>query len=186
MAYVSCIFQWLLSAMAYGPLIVESDLFKTYVGTGRPLNPVAVSVPAPGTAIPEPIAWLLVGALVIFALIGFVLTVLALYRMPRTVGQGGAKLTRAAAEYVVPVITGRATLKPARRRKLAVRVRWCVKFGLVILPLLLALFSPASELFANRDVYVLVAAAFALWSAFLVALQALAARVLRVASNRVW
>lgn len=184
LAYLSVVLQWLLAVLPFVPRLAKSDLFKTYVSN---LDGQAQQAPSMQIAHTEGYSWVFVVIAAVIGVIVLVTTIIAMKRAPATIGKTGAKLTRSAAEKVLPVFTHHQKITPQKRRLLTARIVFDIKLVLVVLPLLIAFVSPVDTFSAMpRDMFLFISAVIAGWSLLMVCLQLGFARWLRVDLSRTW
>lgn len=133
LGYISLLFQWAWSVLllCYPLLVNRPDfLIPTSPTTSQPesieLSPAL-----------SPIATVIAVAVTIFILVA---TVIVLARLPRTIGQRAATLTKATANSVVPAITHHKKITKKQRMKLSHRVILGLKLVSIIVPLILLFF----------------------------------------------
>lgn len=181
LAYLSCLFQWAFVIIPFLPGVIDSDVFQTFVPSGTP--GASVEIQPIQSPLPNWLAPVIVGGI---TLIVMVVTVITLARLPRAVGKTGQKLTRTAAEHVVPVVTHHAKLPEKKRRALTARIVFDIKLAVVALPVIILLIVPIPETAIPSQAITFVVALAAGWSLLLFCLQVVFARALKVPLDRLW
>ena len=133
-AYLLGVFEWLWVLVIALPPIIGSEAFQTLI------VPPAVSEPvrsAPSE--PSVFTWIFVG---IVTTIVFVMTIIILIRLPKTVLKAGEKTVHTTSKSVLPLITHHHPVSAKRRRTLTLRINLLVQLLLVTIPVLISPFLP--------------------------------------------
>lgn len=180
MAYGACALQWLLALLPYGPLLVRSDFYKTYV---EPQESHSIVVPAHSNTGGG--SWIFIAIAVLLVVGIFIFVAWILFQAPKAIGETGHKITTHTAEAIMPVMTHHVQLTEKKQRSLTAWAIVCIKLLLVIAPFMLTLFSPSSQ-FVRHELLNLSALILALWTLLLFGLEYILARLLRVTVSRLW
>ena len=180
LAYLSCLFQWTLAILPFLPGVLDSDLFVAL--TPSPTVPGRMDS-APEQTLPD---WLTFFIIAGITLIVLVVTVVAITRLPRTVGQGSQKIIRSAAEHVLPVVTHHTKLSKKKRQLLTARIVFNIKLAVLTLPIIILLVVPVPETAVSRQALLLIVGLAAGWSLMLFSVQALLARRSHVSLDKLW
>ena len=180
LAYLSCLFQWVFVLLPFLPGVLDSDVFHAFIPLGTSDTSVNVQ---PAQQLPN---WLIFIIVAVITLAVVLVTIIALARLPRSVGKTGQKLTRTAAERVIPVVTHHAKLPEKKRRALTARIVFDIKLAMIALPIVLLLIIPLPETTIPSQAITLVVALAAGWSLLLFCLQVVFARAFKVPLDRLW
>lgn len=177
LGYLSLIFQWAWSLLLLFYPQLESGHGFLYSG------PTSTASAAPSFSLaPTP---LVVGISLLITLFVIIVTVIAIIKLPKTVGRQGGKIAQDAATAIVPVITHHAKLPEKKKRELSYRIVAGFKCILLIVPLALVLF--VSETVPLDSSLIIVIAGFtAACSALWFALQYGLALLLRIPTRFLW
>ena len=183
-AYISCVLLWLVALLPYGPGIIESDSFETFVPS-ETSQPVVVPAEPTQAFLPQWLLFVIVAALVAGMLVA---VVISLKSAPKAIGQTGQKFTHHAAEAIIPVITHHRPLPAKKRKLLTARIIFYLKMAIIIIPLIVAVLAPTPDISEHftRELLLVVVGVLAGWSLFLFCLQLIGARLFRVSYDTLW
>lgn len=175
LGYISIIFQWLWALLILCYPLIMSD-HSILMPNGH------VQAPQSSAATVSPIA-------LIFAvgttLIVMVVTVIMLIRLPKKIGQQGARITHHTANVLIPVITKKKSLPKKKRAKLSYRIILASKATLITLPLLALFYAPIGVPLESAVIWAL-GIFCASWSIAYVGLQQLIALAAKSPCDKLW
>jgi hypothetical protein len=183
LGYISLVLQWLWMCVAVVIPYIASDtsLRTLFIPSKNESTPSAVQSTTP--LIPE---WLgvIIGAVVV--VLGVIMTIYALYTLPRAIGRGGKTVTTKSATYVSHHIPHQKPLPPRKQKQFEWHMTWLIKAVLCIVPagIVMIPFDLPQSLPHHIVTLtgIIAAACTMLW--FL--LQYCFARVWHIATSRVW
>jgi hypothetical protein len=127
LAYISCLFEWLWAFVIGLPLLLKSGVLDML---SSPTPPEPVPMPTPE---PSPLVW----AFIVVVIVGlFVMTIMALLRLPKTISQAGQKIVTHTAEAIIPIVTHHQTVPAKKRFVLTRRITLLIQLSISFLPLL--------------------------------------------------
>ena len=178
-------------ALGYMSLIVQS-LWACLV-VGYPLfsqQNMAMFLPQPSEHTMRPLAIdsqfspIVTVFVALFTVAVLVATIIALIRLPASIGNKGKKVTHRTAELLVPTIAHGKTTKKQKKR-LIERLTWWVKASLIMLPLF-ALIWASTDTGLEYRVILAVGTLCAAWSGLCFGSQYIAGRIFRLPSDVIW
>lgn len=175
--YMSLIIQWLWACLTVAYPLFSKENMSLFLPqpSDHALPPLTVDSQF------SPVVTVFV---VLFTVLVLVATVVALIRLPASIGGKGKKVTHRTAELLVPVLAHRKISKK-KKHLLIGRLTWWVKYGLLLIPLIaLAWASTATGL--EHRVIVAVGVLCALWSGFCFGSQYVLVRIFKLPSEVVW
>ncbi len=184
LAYLACAVLWVLMLLPYGPSLLESDAYKTFV-THSDSQPI----PAPQPVALPPAGQGIVFVAAILLVIGVIaVTVMSFRRAPRMIGHVGQQLTRRTAEMIVPMITHHHKIPAKKRRLLTARIIIYIKLLIVIVPVLVVLFAPMPPLppQLTRELLQFIAGLIAGWAILLFGSQLMLSKAFHIPPEQLW
>lgn len=179
LAYLALLFEWTMLALPYIAGAIKSDTYKSILAD----HPRPTVEPA-AQALPEWAVLVIVGVLLIGALAA---VAMSLSRAPKAIVETGEKITRQAAEAIIPVVTRRHHVPEKKRAVLTARLVFYIKLALLIIPILVALFVPLPDQSKlTREMLLIVVGLSAVWALLLFGLQHLARRMFRISPSKRW
>ena len=177
LGYFSVLLQWAWTflILCY-PLLVDDN---SILLPPKPIHPMHTHADSLSTS---PI--MIIVALVVTAFI-LALTVIVLVKLPKKVGQQGARVTHQAADAVIPLIVGHKALPKKKQLKLSYRITLIVKTSLIIIPVIGLFFIPSS---VPLDITIIwyVGIFRACWSVFYFGLQQLIGIITKLPLSKLW
>lgn len=165
LAYISCLFEWLWAFVIGLPLLLKSGMLDVL---SSPSQPEPVPMPTPE---PSPLVW----AFIVVVIVGlFVITLIALLRLPKAISQAGQKIVTHTAEVVIPIVTHHQAAPAKKRFVLTRRITLVIQLSISFLPLLPCWLLPAPD-GLTKDVMLITAIALSgfsglsFWLAWLIA-----------------
>lgn len=176
LGYISLIVQWFWIVLLLGYPLLEDRPELLFP------DPSITPSPAPEFGALSPFVTIVVG---IFTIVILIVAAILIARMPKSIGEQGARVTHGAAHKLTPVVTRHAPLSPKRRRIISHRIVLAIKAGLLLLPLGLTLFArPVQDVTMPMIWGIAIFCASSTIVYF--ALQQLIARVAKVKPEKVW
>lgn len=146
--YLAVCIQWAwLAVTQLLPFAADSDVKDLFI----PSNPVTPVETTP-TVLPDTVQLLLIIGAVIFSLL---VTVYAVYLVPKTIGRSGKTITKAGAKAATDQLAKAKPLSKVAKQRLNIQITWGLKLLLIVLPLM-ALFIPVSDLIDLSDLQVMI------------------------------
>jgi len=177
LGYFSVLLQWAwtLLILCY-PLLTDDN---SILLPPKPIHPIHTHASSLSTS---PV--MLIVALVVTAFI-LALTVIVLVKLPKKIGQQGARVTHQTADAVIPLIVGHKALPKKKRIKLSYRIALIIKALLVIIPIIGLFFIPSS---VPLDITIIryVGIFCACWSIFYFGLQQLIGIAAKLSLSKLW
>ena len=176
LGYISIVFQWLWTIVIVANPILSSD-FSFFVPTAPvPTEAAPISTP------PSPIV---VVAVILLTIVVFVATLYILWRLPKSLGMKASKATKKTADAIAPLIPHHHPTTKKRRRALSHRIVVCIKWGIILLPLLVIL--PSQDIGPmTKDIIIWVGIFCAACSSTYIGAQLILARVWQLPHEQVW
>lgn len=131
LGYISVIFQWLWTTVVVAYPILSSDLSFVMPTPGQPAEPGP-----PAHASPLMFGVAITLTILVFAFVGY-----TLWKLPKTIGLGGAKVTHKVAETIIPVVSRHKRVPKRKRLQLTGRIRLAIKALIVIIPYISLVFA---------------------------------------------
>lgn len=178
LGYISLLFQWCWSLLILTyPLIESGKLLPAPTPTPHPTNTMQV---------PEAFSPLMLLIAAFITVLVIAITFIAIARLPRAIGQSGAKLTHTAANKATTFVVPKPETPAAKRqrRRLSYGLVLLIKFLAIIMPLVALFF--ASQAILPMNIAWIIAGFCASWSVFYFTLQQLLAKLLRVKTDAIW
>lgn len=178
LGYFSVILQvaWTIIILGY-PLITANS---------NPLFPAPSSRTAPQlpeiSGIFSPIITVIT---IIFVALILLTTIVVIVRLPKTIGQSGARTTHSVAKVILPVVTHQKPLPKKQVVLLSYRLIVMIKYGLILLPLILLLFAPQLS-GLTREAIIITGFFCAGFSFIYFTLQLVFVELLRIDKKNVW
>jgi len=185
MGYVVLTLQWMWLLVVALPGILRSHLFTFFVPQSQ--QQTSASMPSgieQSDGAVDSSVLLVLAVLIVAAILG--LTIYALRRAPKTIGETGRKITQGTAEHIIPVLTHHAKLSPAKRRFLTARIAFDVKLGLLALPVGLVYIVEPSLPGVSHEVARFGEAILAFMTLILICVQVGVAKTLRIELSHLW
>lgn len=177
LGYFSVLLQWAwtILILCY-PLLVDDN---SILLSPKPIHPIHAQA-APLSNSP-------IMAIVALAVTAFILalTVIVLVKLPKKIGQQGARVTHQTTDAIIPLIVGHKTLPKKKHLKLSYRITLVVKTLLVVIPIIGLFFVPSS---VPLDITIIwyVGIFCACWSIFYFGLQQLVGIVAKLPLSKLW
>ena len=170
--YVSTLFQWLLVALLYLPLLLNNDQIKLFLLPEKTqyANPVA------STTTSSP---LLIGFALLVTISMLVVTIILLVRAPASIAKTGKNVTAKTASRIIPLVVHHP-LSPAKKRQLTSQLVKVLKLSLILIPFGLCAVSLFVETALPTDVVMFASAIMAITSLAWFCAQYLSARWLKI------
>lgn len=174
LGYISIIFQWLwtLLIVCY-PLIISDHSVLMPNGQPQP------------TTTPDDISPVALVFAITSTVVVMIITVVMLVRLPKQIGQRGAKITHHAAEVIMPVITQKKVVTKKKRAKLSYRIIISLKAAAIILPLFGLLFTPSTVPLESAVIWAL-GIFCASWSIAYIGIQQVIGLITKTPRHKLW
>lgn len=179
LGYISLALQWLWTAVVVGYPLLEARPTFLFPKPAPTPDPASVPVIDP---VFSPIITVVAIAITVAVLI---FSVIIVAKLPSTVGRQGAKLTKATAESLVPIVTDHKKISQKKRIKLSYRLTLVIKLLLLVVPLGLLLFARPIESITLEIIWVIGLFTATCTLLYFVA-QALLVRLFKVPTTTVW
>lgn len=177
LAYLALLFEWTMLALPYIAGAIKSDAYKSILAD----HPRPVVEPA-SQALPEWAVLVIAGVLLIGTLAA---VAISLYRAPKAIVETGEKITRQAAEAIMPVVTRRHHIPAMKQAVLTARLVFYIKLTLLIIPMIVALFVPLPDQSKlTREILLIVVGSSGAWALLLFGLQHGATRIFHISSHK--
>ena len=176
LGYMSIILQWFWAILLFCYPLIMSDYIL--------LTPTETQAPAPidNSISTSPIVIFIAGCVTVAILI---LAVIAIIRLPKQIGQQGARVTHQAAKAITPIVTRHVTIPKSKRRALTFQIRVYIKLLCILAPLIALIWTPAGVPLETAVVW--IAGIFcASWSIFYIALQLTIAAITKLPKDKLW
>ena len=187
LGYTNLVIQWLWAVLAVGlPYFQTSRYADLLFGDNHTQKPTIVK---PTTEISHGTSTVMVIIVGIFSVAAIVY---AIWVIPRSLGKAGAKVTKSSAIVTSDIIIKLRRHPKAQKAsvtqkaKMAIRVSWLLKIGLMIVPVLLLLIPQESHSSISRYSAVLAGLFFASFSVLWFSLQFLISKLLHLDQTKVW
>ncbi|HMM62323.1 MAG TPA: hypothetical protein PKC86_02065 [Candidatus Saccharibacteria bacterium] len=177
--YLICMFQWLWSLMPYLPHVIK------FINVPKPSKPVTI-IPVNDLVVvgpPSP-SMVIFAAAITVLFIG--ISIYVFLKLPSVAGKLGQKFTKSTAVRITPIVSGRAKMSAKKKRILNQRIVNYIKFTICLLPVIVVAFSYQIESQITYSLTMFVAGFLALIAIFVLVLQLLVARWLRVNLDKVY
>lgn len=179
LGYLFILVQWFWAVMVIGYpyLMARGEQLLVPENTPKP-NPVAPIDTGPFL----PIILLLSAIIVV---IGVVFAIIAMIKLPKTVGQKGAVAAQTAANVIIPVVTHHKVPTKKARKKLTGAIILALKFAAIIVPVTALLFvQPIAEM--PKDVVMAVGLLCMAGSLMWFGLQYITAAATKADTTKLW
>ncbi len=161
--YTMSAIQWLWSSLPYLPNIMR--FIETIQPTALPAKPVEqITVSSPPSGV-------FIAVVIVITIVVIIATIYALIKIPVTIGKTGKKITKAASNYIVPVISHHRPLTAQKRQWLTARIITDIKLALCIVPILIAALSYPMDSSLPYDIFMLITAVLASIALVLLGMQ---------------
>lgn len=177
LGYISLLIEWVWLACIVAYPVVKDGRLDWLMPTSNPES-VTMFAPAPPSA-----AAMIIGIVVTILCLGVVLY--SLYTLPRSIGKVGAKITHAAADSVLPVLTHRRKITKKLRRKLTLRTITTIKFLLLIAPVLIVFIVPSFSAL-SKDIVTFTTAFLAAWAFVYFLVQLAITQIAKLSPDHIW
>lgn len=175
LGYVSLLFEWMWT---FGlSLYPAAKYFEFLLPDKSPLP-----TPEPYFTANSTVA-LVVGGIITIICLGLV--AYALYAVPRSIAQTGARATVVAARTVMPALTHHRPVSKKAKKRLTFLVVTYIKVAAIALPLMVYLFVPEFTMLSKQIVGI-VAVFFAAWAAVNFGVQLSITKLAKLNSDLVW
>ena len=177
LGYFSVLLQWAwtILILCY-PLLVDDN---SILLPPKPIHPIHTQA-APLSNSPIMAIVALIATAFILAL-----TVIVLAKLPKKIGQQGARVTHHAADAVIPLIIAHKALPKKKYLKLSYRITLIIKSLLVIIPIIGLFFIPSSVPLDMTIIWY-VGIFCACWSVFYFGLQQLIGITAKLPLSKLW
>ena len=134
-SYVFVLFQWLWFGMILAPLFKDSSILDLFLpnGTALPETTTIQQTPSP----------FLVAVAIVVTIIMIVVSIVALWRLPKSILKGGDAVTHNISEVIVPIATHHKKLPKKKKQLLTNRTIVLVRFIFIALPFIGVVLSPS-------------------------------------------
>ena len=170
LGYMSIILQWFWAVLLFCYPLIMSDYIL--------LTPTETQAPAPidSSISTSPIV-IFIAACVTVAIL--ILAVIAIIRLPKQIGQQGARVTHQAAKAITPIVTRHITIPKNKRRTLTFQIKIYIKLLCVLAPLIALIWIPIDVPLEAAVVW--TAGIFcASWSLFYITTQIIVAKLAKI------
>lgn len=180
-AYFMLAMQWLwLLSTTLLPIMI-SEGYRDFI-LPEPANNVTATAPYDLT-IPQSVQVIIVVVSILFAVI---VSLYALYLVPRAVSRVGHKSVQKVATITVEQTTRHHAIKPKQKQRLATRYTWLIKLLAAALPLAAAMLPIYQNISIEHHLVAIVAAFLASLSLICLGLQLLIAYITKVPIKSLW
>ena len=114
-----------------------------------------------------------------------VLAVIAIIRLPKQIGQQGARITQQAATIVMPAVTHLKPLPKKKQRTLTFRIKTTIKLCGIVMPFVLLAWVSSSVPLEAAVIWT-IGLFCASWSIFYIAIQLTIAAITKLPKDKLW